>query len=125
VTALVDTSVLIDFLRGYQPAARLLEHERSLAALHASEMTRLEVLAGMRSVEQESTQRLLSTLTWHPVDAETAEVAGELGRRWLPSHHTIDSADLAIAATVVRLNARLLTLNIRHFPMFDGLRAPY
>lgn len=70
-------------------------------------------------------QLLLSTLIWHPVDAEVAEDAGALGRRWLPSHRTIDGADLAIAATAVRIGARLLTRNVRHFPMFPELQAPY
>ena len=125
VTALVDTSVLIDYLRGHQGAADLLERERAEAPLHASEITRLETLAGMRAGEEVPTRLLLSTLIWHPVDAEVAEDAGALGRRWLPSQGTIDGADLAIAATAVRTGARLLTRNVRHFPMFPDLRAPY
>lgn len=125
MTALVDTSILIDYLRGYQPAAQLLEHERSLAVLYASEMTRLEVLAGMRPAEELRTRTLLSALEWHPVDEQVAEQAGALGRQWLPSHHTIDGADLAIAATAIRTNSRLLTRNVKHFPMFEDLRSPY
>jgi predicted nucleic acid-binding protein len=125
VTVLVDTSVVIDYLRGVPAAAELLERERALGALHASEITRLEVLAGMRPVEEEQTRSLLSALRWHPVDAEVAEQAGALGRAWLPSQGGIDSADLAIAATSVLLNARLLTKNVRHFPMIDGLQSPY
>ena len=125
MTALVDTSVLIDYLRGHQPAADLLERERSAGPLHASEMTRLEVLAGMRAGEEEGTRSLLSTLVWHPVDAAVAEEAGALGRRWLPGHSGIDGADLAIAATALRNGARLLTRNVRHFPMFADLRPPY
>lgn len=125
MSALVDTSVLIDYLRGRPEAAQLLERERSAGALHASEITRLEVLADMRLAEEEGTRALLSTLVWHPVDAEVAEEAGNLGRRWLASHGGIDSADLAIAATAVRTGARLLTCNVRHFPMFAGLTAPY
>jgi hypothetical protein len=125
VTALVDTSVLIDYLRGRQDAAELLENERAAAPLHASEITRLEVLAGMQPAEEEETRLLLSTLVWHPVGTEVAEEAGSLGREWLPSHHTIDSADLAIAATAIRTGARLLTRNVRHFPMFTDLQAPY
>lgn len=125
MSALVDTSVLVDYLRGHPGAGEVLEREREAAPLHASEMSRLEVLAGMRSTEEARTRSLLSTLVWHPVDAEMAEEAGTLGRRWLPSHHTIDGADLAIAATAIRTGSRLLTRNVRHFPMFPGLRPPY
>jgi predicted nucleic acid-binding protein len=125
VTALVDTSVLIDYLRGHEAAAELLERERALAPLHASEITRLEILAGMRPAEEGGTRALLVTLVWHPVDAEVAEEAGALGRQYLPGHHTIDSADLAIAATAIRTGSRLLTRNVRHFPMFEDLRPPY
>jgi predicted nucleic acid-binding protein len=125
MSALVDTSVLIDYLRGHQGAAELLEAERTASPLHASEITRLEVLAGMRTNEEDGTRSLLSTLIWHPVDADVAEQAGTLGRHWLPSHHNIDSADLAIAATAICSDSRLLTRNVRHFPMFANLRSPY
>lgn len=125
MTALVDTSVLIDYLRGRTGAAAVLERERAAAPLHASEITRLETLAGMRSSEESATRALLGVLVWHPVDEATAEQAGALGRQWLPSHHTIDGADLAIAATALQLDARLLTRNVRHFPMFPGLQSPY
>jgi len=125
VTTLVDTSVLIDFLRGHEGAAAVLEEKRSAGVLHASVITRLEVLAGMRPDEEKTTRFLLSTLVWHPVDTDVAEEAGALGRRWLPGHHGIDSADLAIAATATLKGAELLTLNVRHFPMFADLRPPY
>lgn len=125
MTALVDTSILIDYLRGHEPARALLEGAREAAPLQASEITRVEVLAGMRSGEEGATRTLLATLVWHPVDTDIAEEAGALGRQWLPSHHTIDSADLAIAATALRTDAALLTRNVRHFPMFPGLVAPY
>lgn len=121
---LADTSVLIDLLRGHEPAASLLEHERR-GPLHASEISRLEVLAGMKLNEEGSTRSLLAALIWHPVDESIAERGGKLGRQWLPSHGGIDTADLAIAATALRLGARMLTTNIKHFPMFPGLTAPY
>jgi predicted nucleic acid-binding protein len=125
VSALVDTSILIDYLRGHAGAGALLERERTAGVLHASGITRIEVLAGMRPAEEDGTRALLSTLVWHPVDADIAEKAGGLGREWIPSHPAIDSADLAIAATVLRINALLLTRNVRHLPMFTDLQAPY
>ena len=122
---LIDTSVLIDFLRGVDAAATVLERCREVAPLHASEVTRLEVLAGMRDHEELATRSLLSIVTWHPVDAAVAERAGALGRTWLPSHGGIDSADLAIAATCMEIDATLVTKNVRHFPMFGDLQPPY
>ena len=125
MSAFVDTSVLVDYLRGHPRAAAVLEERRASGPLHASEITRLEILAGMRTSEEDATRALLSALIWHPVDAEVAERAGALGRQWLPSRHTIDSADLAIAATAQMMELPLLTMNVRHFPMFAGLRPPY
>ncbi len=125
MTALIDTSVLIDYLRGHEPAAGVLETRRAAGSLHASEITRLELLAGMRPDEEEATRLLLSTLVWHDIGADVAEKAGALGREWLPSHRGIDAADLAIAATAMLADAELLTMNVRHFPMFPGLTAPY
>lgn len=125
MTVLVDTSVLIDYLRGRPEAGRLLERERARCVLHTSEITRVEVLAGMRPAEEEETRSLLSALRCHSVDVEVAEKAGELGRAWLPSHGGIDTADLVVAATALLLGARLLTLNVRHFPMFQELTPPY
>lgn len=121
----MDTSVLVDDLRGRHEAASVRERERGAGPLDASEITRLEVLAGMRSVEEQATRPLLATLRWHPVDEGIAEQAGVLGRRWLPSHQAVDDADLVIAATTVHLGARLQTLDIRHFPMFSGLTPTY
>lgn len=125
MTALVDTSVLVDYLRGHAGAAEVLERERASAPLHASEITRVELLIGMRDDEADRTRSLLGTLRWHPVDAEVAEEAGALGRRWLRANRGIDTADLAIAATALRRGARLLTCNVKHFPMFADLRPPY
>lgn len=125
MSVLVDTSVLIDVLRGEAAAAEILRDARLDGPLHASEVTRLEVLAGMRAAEETPTRALLAVLNWRPLDAQVAEVAGELGRRWLPGNRGIDAADLAIAATAVLLDAPLLTRNVKHFPMFAGLSAPY
>ena len=122
----VDTSVLIDHLRGHAEAVRLLERLRARDdELHASEVTRLEVLAGMRPSEAAETEALLAVLEWHPLDDRVAAEAGALGRRWLPSHGGVDAADLAVAATATLLGTRPLTANVKHFPMFKGLERPY
>jgi predicted nucleic acid-binding protein len=125
LTVVVDTSILVDVLRGEPAAAAVLREARASGPLHASEVTRLEVLAGMRAPEERSTRTLFGAFSWHPLDEGVAEIAGELGRQWLPGNRGIDSADLAIAATAIMLDARLVTRNVNHFPMFAGLSAPY
>jgi len=123
--AVVDTSVLVDALRGLEPAVRVLEDLRRSAVLHSSVVVRAEILAGMRPNEEESTRELLDAFEWHPVTEATSEEAGRLGRRWLPSHRGIDTADLLIAATARILDRTVLTRNVRHFPMFPDLSSPY
>lgn len=123
--ALVDTSVLIDVLRGREAAVALMRSELADGSVHASAITRAEVLGGMRDSEAGPTRALLEILTWHPVDQPVSDRMGELARAWRRSHAGIDIADYAIAATAQLIGARLLTRNVRHFPMFDGLVSPY
>jgi predicted nucleic acid-binding protein len=127
VTAIVvDTSVLIDHLRGNAHATALLEEGFSSAGrLAGSVLTKLEVLAGMRDEEELATRALLGLVEWIPVSDELAEAAGALARRYLSSHPGVDPVDYVIAATAISLDAALWTGNVRHFPMFEGLTAPH
>jgi predicted nucleic acid-binding protein len=126
VTVLVDTSVLIDHLRGDVDAREAL---RSVAdsgqRIAASVVTKVEVLAGMRPPEERQTRQLLDVLDWLDVDGEIAEVAGELANRYLRSHPGVDPIDYIIAATATTLEADLWTTNLKHFPMFPELTTPY
>lgn len=121
----VDTSVLIDHTRGVDAARRALGEAAEHGELHSSEIVRSELLVLIRERELEAIKPLLDVIVWHPVDRQAAESAGALGRRWLPSHNGIDAADFIIAATAATLEARLLTKNVKHFPMLEGLQAPY
>ncbi len=125
MSALIDTSVLIDHTRGLNAAHAALARAAELGDLHSSEMVRTELLVLIRERELVAIAPLLDAIVWHPVDRQVSELAGALGRRWLPSHNGIDAADFIIAATATLLGAELLTKNVRHFPMFKGLRAPY
>ena len=119
----LDTTVVIDHLRGL-PAAG--DYLRSLTAVPTcSEVTRAEVLQGLRSAERRAAEALFTVLHWVDVDEPIARRAGELGRRYRRSHPGLALADLLIAATALELAQPLVTLNVRHFPMFPRLRPPY
>jgi predicted nucleic acid-binding protein len=126
MTIVVDTSVLIDHLRGDERAHRTLraaadDGER----LVASVVTKVEILAGMRADEEPTTRRLMQVLDWIPVDDVIAEQAGQLANRYLRSHPGVDPVDYIIAATTRTLDAALWTRNVKHFPMIVGLTPPY
>ena len=120
---MLDSAVLIDLLRGYDPAIEFLKGLSGVPL--CSEITRVEVLRGMRSNERPAVETLFRALDWIPIDEVIARRAGHLGRRWRRSHAAISSADLVIAATVEEVDGALATGNVRHFPMFDGLESPY
>jgi predicted nucleic acid-binding protein len=123
LTRVLDTAVLVDVLRGDEAAVGFLAGLEEVPL--CSEITRIEVLRGLRSAERRAGAALLSAIDWAPVDEDVAIRAGELGRAWRGSHPGIDTADLAIAATA-ELSGRLLaTTNLKHYPMFDGLARPY
>jgi predicted nucleic acid-binding protein len=119
----LDTTVLIDLLRGHDPARRFLSELTEVPA--CSEVTRVELLRGVEDSERRGVDRLMATIAWVPVDETIARMAGDLGQRYRRSHQGLAIADLLIAATAHRLSARLATSNVRHYPMFPRLRAPY
>lgn len=126
MTILVDTSILIDHLRGHDAARLALwSAAESGERLVASVVTKVEILAGMRTAEEHATRDLFAALDWIAVDEDIAEGAGRLANRYLPSHPGVDPVDYIIAATTGHLGARLWTRNLRHFPMFPDLAAPY
>jgi predicted nucleic acid-binding protein len=126
VIVVVDTSVLIDHLRGDARAtARLAELVRDGHALWSVTVVRAEVLVGMRASEERATHALLNALKWQPVTVEIADEAARLARRFRKSHSGVDLVDYLIAAATNALGARLLTRNAKHFPMLSELEPAY
>ena len=119
----LDTTVVIDHLRD---AALTQTWFATLTdAPFCSEVTRVEVMQGLRSHERSVAENFLAGLDWVPVNEPIARLAGELGRRYRRSHSGIGVVDLIVAGTAVHLGAQLATANVRHYPMFPRLQAPY
>ena len=120
---LIDTNVLVDQLRGIKPAivfAKTLPEDTAISVI-----TITEIFAGARSEQQrERAAALTRTYQILPLDAGAAELAGTYMERFSKSH-ALDLADAAIAATAKFHDRALITLNLKHFPMFPHLRKPY
>jgi predicted nucleic acid-binding protein len=120
---ILDSTILVDHLRGLDEARTFL---RSLDDVPAcSEVTRTEIIRGLRGPERAAAEELFSVLAWVSVDGRISRRAGDLGRRYRRSHQGLALADLIIGATALELGEPLATLNVRNFPMFRDLRPPY
>jgi len=122
MSTVLDTTVLIDVLRGDDGAIAYLESLDEVP--HCSEVVRVEVIRGLRSAERPPAERLFAALRWVPVSEAIARIAGELGRKYRTGHD-LSTPDLLIAATAAHLGAVIATANVRHYPMMPGLRPPY
>jgi len=114
---LVDTDVLINFLRGKEKTGDFLSTLIDEATLSCSAITVAEIFAGMREHERKKTEELLDSLNIIDVDRRIAEKAGNYKNK-IKSHH-LEIDDCIIAATAFSENATLATGNGRHYPVTD------
>lgn len=122
---LIDSDVLIAHLRGIEPARQWLRDERTSGPLAVSAVTVTEIAGGMRSGERREVWQLLSSMRFETVDELVARQAGALMRRYKRENRGIGLGDYLIAATAQVRGHELATLNVKHFPMFEGLRPAF
>ncbi len=121
--ALVDTDVMVDFLRGQSMAvAFVCEHSTRIVL---SSVVAAELYSGARgNAELTALDELLSLFRIIPLSRDIARIGGLFKRDYSKSHG-VGLADAMVAATAVAENADLKTLNVRHYPMFKGLTPAY
>ena len=122
---LVDSDVLIAHLRGLDSARDWLIDARTHGPLAISVVSIAELVGGMRSIERREVWRLLASFRAEPATEIIARRAGEMMRGYRRSHTGIGLGDYLIAATADVKGLQLATLNVRHFPMFEGLQPPF
>jgi len=120
---LLDTDVLVDFLRGHSKALAFVNAQSDRIIL--SSIVVAELYAGVTGdAEQVALEDFISLFRVIPVDAKIAKTGGLYKRDYAKSHG-VGLADAILAATAEAENAKLKTLNTKHYPMFKGLRPAY
>jgi predicted nucleic acid-binding protein len=117
VPVLLDTTVLIDVLRGRKAGERLLGlrssgHVPFLCCINVEEIWR-----GIRPGEEDAAGRLLEGLRLANLGLSEGRRAGRFRREAAARGATLSQADCLIAAAALGVGARLATGNPRHFPM--------
>lgn len=120
---LLDTDVLIDFLRGYSNAVDFVAENSHKIIL--SSIVVAELYAGVKgATEQIALDNFVSLFTVLPITSGIAKMGG-LYKRDYGRSHGVGLADAIIAATCESENAVLKTLNVKHYPMIKGLKPAY
>ena len=119
---LIDTDVLIDFLRGYNRRIKPLfeQIETKTIQAYVSLISVTELYAGedvTYEPKREALHKLLSYLTVVNLDIAIAKRTGNLKRI-----HVLALADAYIAATCIEKKLQLATFNHKHFAKIPNLR---
>ncbi len=115
---LLDTTVIIDFLRGHSGRVELLmelssrDNMLGCCCINVS-----EVYAGMKEKERMQTEELINSLKYFPVSLLTAKLAGTCQNRYARKGITLSTSDVIIAAVAIENNLILVTDYRKHFPM--------
>jgi hypothetical protein len=122
----LDTDVMVDVLRGYQPAidwlAQASEQEIGLPGLVA-----MELLQGCQNArEQKDLEKLLRNFPLYWAESEDCERALKVFSAYHLSHQ-VGLLDALIAAAAIGYDADLATFNARHYGVIKDLRTvqPY
>ncbi len=123
VPILVDTDVLVDFLRGHRKAIDFVTTHSDRILL--SSIAVAELYAGVKGeVEFAALEDFVSLFRVVPVTTKIAK-SGGLYKCDFHKSHGVGLADALLAATAESESAELKTLNTKHYPMLKGLRPAY
>jgi predicted nucleic acid-binding protein len=114
---LVDTDILINFLRGKRKAKDFLSMLLEESGFYCSAITVAEISAGTRPGEEDRTKAFLSQIEVLDVTRDVAEKAGHYKRG--ARSQSLELDDCLVAATAFIHKAVLATGNGKHYPMKD------
>lgn len=119
---LFDTTAIIDYLRDKSGVPELLEKFcREGGLLCCSPINIVEVYTGMKNKEKTATDEFLNSLECYDINREIVNLAGNLKKEYSKKGITLSTSDVLIAATSIKKHLMLVTNNVRHFPIVEGL----
>ena len=116
---LLDSTVLIDALRGRPAAGRLASLRRTGTEAWTCVISVEEIWRGLRPGEEAFARRLFNGLRLAPLGAPEGMRAGTWRQTFARRGVTLHQADCLIAAAAVAVNAALATANVDDFPMTE------
>lgn len=122
----LDTTFLVDVLRGSENVADLVKEIDRTGAPFISSITAMELSEGIRRAEASAAERaaveaLLTDIEEFPFDHDCATRAGELLVELEQAGEPIDTTDAMSAATALVHDHAVVRRTVDHFERVDGL----
>jgi predicted nucleic acid-binding protein len=124
---LVETTILVDFLRRSVPAADYLDATRARANLICSVVTKAELIVGSRTrAELRAIDQLLARFELESITTGDS-VRGLILLRKFYHARGVGFHDCLLGAAAIRLRVPVATLNEKHFRALPGVKVirPY
>lgn len=115
---LLDTTALIDHLRGRQEVVKVVRdlvdegHQLGACCVNIAEL-----YSGLREKDQTKADRFVDSLEVYEVTREIAKQAGRYRFGFARKGITLSIADTIVAAAAISHSATLITANVRDYPM--------
>lgn len=126
---IVDTTFLIDLMRGRERAVDMLERLENEGATLAVTTTTLfefhrglETVGGLSASERKRIAEVVAGRPIYALDAAAAERAGRLDAQLWAAGEPIDPEDACIAGVALSRDEELVTRKAREFSRVPGLR---
>jgi predicted nucleic acid-binding protein len=119
-SVLLDTTIVIDLLRGRPETAERLRALRAAGDIaYTCAINVEETVRGLRPAEQAAVRRLFAGLRIAPLGEGEGWQAGEWRREHARRGRTLTQADCLVAAAALTVGGRLATGNVKDFPMTE------
>jgi tRNA(fMet)-specific endonuclease VapC len=113
---LIDTSVIIDYIRKKQKEkSDLYKLFDKQYILYISAVSCFELYAGLNETNRKLTEIILAHINRHNFDGDVAQNAALIYNNLKKRNQIIEIRDIFIAASAASLNIPLATKNIKHF----------
>ncbi len=116
---LLDTDVLIWVLRGKKEIVEKVSQLKDESSLSISVISIAEIYKNIFPSELTATEDYLSQHIQLDTNQKIAKIAGLYWQEYAKQLKALSLTDCLIAATANVHSAKLVTLNIKHFPMKD------
>ena len=118
---LIDSDVLINFLKGKEDSVEILKklksHERGTSVICIG-----EIFEGLNEKQKVEFSKIIGLIDVYNIDLKTVAKFAEIRKELRKTGNLIDNFDLLIAATCLVNDLTLITNNLKHFERIEGLK---